>query len=110
MANGERTCEHTADHVPAIQEEDTGPNVSPALKNAETSDVVAATRAVKFPVPKDISAISMVLVHRKQDGSSCLGIGLNSPTIPDKTKVNRLRFGKGDERFLGAGTVINWIE
>ena len=110
IQNGQKTCPNTSAHVPAIQDADASSNESPSIKNLSSSEAVAATKNVKMPVPANVSAMSMVLVHRKQNGASCLGIALGATSIPEQTKINRLRFRKVGQRFLGPSTVINWIE
>lgn len=103
-------CANTADYIPAIQDEAAGQDRGSTGGGVLSSDLIAATPQTTVPVPANVSAIQMVLVHRKKDGTSCLGIPLGQHAIPEKTKINGLRFRNKNQRFLGPITVINWVE
>ncbi len=103
------TCKHTAGFIPTIQDETPPPQVSPTLKeNQLIVASVAKGLGLETQLSRHLAALSMVLVHRKEDENVCLGVSLSFAAMPEQTKINRLRFSKQREQFSTNSTTINW--
>jgi hypothetical protein len=103
------TCRHTAGFVPTIQDENPPAHVSPVLKeNLLIAAAVAKGLGLETKLSQHLAALSMVLVHRKENENACLGVSLSFGAMPEQTKINRLRFSKQREQFSTNNMTINW--
>ena len=110
IRDAQQKCANTAAYVPAIQDDGAGTNDSSPANGLITTPAIAKVAHIAIPVPANLTSMTMVLVHRKKDSATCLGVPVGVQSMPEKTIVNALRFRKKDQRFLGSGMVINWVK
>ena len=96
-AVGGESCPSTADHVPAILDDNPPDQVSENVSQLPgVSTANAEPSSIKLSLPKNTSGLTMVLVHRNADGSACHGVNLNfsNQTTTVSTVVDTMILGK----------------